>query len=153
MIAIAPTKESFKHFSDACQSDPLVAFSHLVLSVNGDYIGSLTTPPYELEDSYMLFSMTKSFASLAIGIARDHGLLQLSDPIITYFPQYASQKRGDYLDKITIRDLLTMSAGGEGEGYQAMVTSANWVESFFKQRFCYEPGTRFLYSTPCSHLL
>jgi CubicO group peptidase (beta-lactamase class C family) len=56
-------------------------------------------------------SMTKSVVSLLVGIAMDRGLIKdLDAPVISYFPEGADL-RAPGQDRITLRHLLTMSAG------------------------------------------
>jgi CubicO group peptidase (beta-lactamase class C family) len=56
-------------------------------------------------------SMTKSVVSLLVGIAMDRGLIEdLDVPVISYFPEDADLRMPDK-DPITLRHLLTMSAG------------------------------------------
>jgi len=57
------------------------------------------------------YSMTKSVVSLLVGIALDRGLIKdLDAPIFSYFPEYADL-RTPQRDRITLRNLLTMSSG------------------------------------------
>lgn len=142
--------EKVKLFSEKCQSQ--FEFNHLLLSLNGSLV-TATTEPYDLADPQMLFSMTKSITSLAIGIACDKGMISLEDKIISFFPECLPQVVSPNLEKLTIGHLLMMSPGTSQDGYQTMVSSSNWVKSFFAQEFDCEPGTTFLYSTPSSHLL
>jgi CubicO group peptidase (beta-lactamase class C family) len=57
-------------------------------------------------------SMTKSIISLLVGIELDRGLINLDAPVLSYFPEY-SDLRSPEKDRITLRHLLTMSAGLE----------------------------------------
>jgi CubicO group peptidase (beta-lactamase class C family) len=58
-------------------------------------------------------SMTKSVISLLVGIELDRGLIKdLDAPVLSYFPEY-SDLRSPEKDRITLRHLLTMSAGLE----------------------------------------
>jgi CubicO group peptidase (beta-lactamase class C family) len=55
--------------------------------------------------------MTKSVVSLLVGIAMDRGLIKdLDTPVVSYFPDNADLRMPDK-DPITLRHLLTMSAG------------------------------------------
>jgi CubicO group peptidase (beta-lactamase class C family) len=58
-------------------------------------------------------SVSKSVVSLVMGIAIDHGWIKSIDaPVFSFFPEYASLSTPEK-DRITIRDLLTMSSGLE----------------------------------------
>ena len=68
---------------------------------------------HAIDDLHDCRSISKSITSLCIGIAIDQGLIKsLDEPIIQYFPEYENyfdaQKR-----QITIKHLLTMTAGFE----------------------------------------
>jgi CubicO group peptidase (beta-lactamase class C family) len=56
------------------------------------------------------FSVAKSFVSTLIGIAIDEGLIgSVTDPVTEYLPELS--KRDPRFERITLRDLLTMSSG------------------------------------------
>ena len=56
------------------------------------------------------FSVAKSFVSTLVGIAIDEGLIGgVEDPVTKYLPELAARDRR--FQKITLRDLLTMSSG------------------------------------------
>jgi CubicO group peptidase (beta-lactamase class C family) len=56
-------------------------------------------------------SMIKSVVSLLLGIAVDRGMIkELDTPVFSFFPEYADL-RSPEKDRITLRNLLTMSAG------------------------------------------
>jgi CubicO group peptidase (beta-lactamase class C family) len=56
------------------------------------------------------FSISKTFASVAIGIAQAEGLLDLDDSVLTHLPQLATVA-APRVDLITIKHLLLMSSG------------------------------------------
>lgn len=56
------------------------------------------------------FSVAKSFLSTLIGIAIDEGLIgSVTDPVTEYLPELS--ERDPRFERITLRDLLTMSSG------------------------------------------
>jgi CubicO group peptidase (beta-lactamase class C family) len=56
------------------------------------------------------FSVSKSLLSTLVGIAIDEGLIEsVEDPITDYLPELAERDRR--FERITLRDLLTMSSG------------------------------------------
>lgn len=58
----------------------------------------------------MSFSVAKSFVSTLVGIAIDEGLIgSVEDPVTDYLPELAV--RDPRFERITLRDLLTMSSG------------------------------------------
>ena len=74
----------------------------------GQDIG-LTT--YDASMAHDERSISKSITSLTVGIAFDRGWLKdLAASVFSFFPEYADLRTPEK-DKITLRDLLTMSAG------------------------------------------
>ena len=58
-----------------------------------------------------LKSITKSVTSMLVGIGMDRGwIADISTPVFTYFPEH-SDMRSPEKDRITLRHVLTMSAG------------------------------------------
>jgi CubicO group peptidase (beta-lactamase class C family) len=71
-----------------------------------------THQPVDSETSYNWASITKTMTAIAILQLRDRGKLSLSDPAVRYVPELR-QVHDDFgpIDAITIRELLTHSAG------------------------------------------
>jgi CubicO group peptidase (beta-lactamase class C family) len=63
------------------------------------------------QSMFRIASMTKSFISMAILKLRDEGKIKLDDPIALYIPEMQDQQFIKDASIITIRDLLTHSAG------------------------------------------
>ncbi|WFU82167.1 serine hydrolase [Bradyrhizobium sp. CIAT3101] len=90
--------------------DDIVVIRHGVLVYERyyDYPHQMNYDPTTRHNGY---SMTKSVVSLLVGIAMDRGLIRdLDAPISSYLPDYAGLGASDK-DRITLRHLLTMSAG------------------------------------------
>ena len=71
-----------------------------------------THQPVDADTAYNWASITKTMTAIAILQLRDRGLLSLDDPAVHYVPELR-QVHDDFgpVDRITIRDLLTHSAG------------------------------------------
>ena len=71
-----------------------------------------THQPVDGETSYNWASITKTMTAIAILQLRDRGKLSLDDPAVRYVPELR-QVHDNFgpIDAITIRDLLTHSAG------------------------------------------
>ena len=67
--------------------------------------------PYAPDIPHTMYSVSKSFTSIAIGFAIDEGLLTLDTKVIDIFPEYRPQKYDENLEKLTVFHLLTMTAG------------------------------------------
>ncbi len=103
-----------------------------------------------------LFSGSKAFASVAVGIAEGEGRLSLSDCVLSYFPQY-KKIASDGAEKITVRDLLQMRAGHAKPLFSTDPDThereLDWAQLFFMQSMDYAAGTRFFYDNGCTYML
>jgi CubicO group peptidase (beta-lactamase class C family) len=59
-----------------------------------------------------MYSQTKSFVGIAIGLLEEDGLLRLDDAICTYFPDKVERYLPPYLRELTIRQMLMMRTAG-----------------------------------------
>ena len=63
-------------------------------------------------DRHQLFSLSKSFASSAVGIALGEGLVpSLDAPLVSFFPEFDSPAVTDRMRRVTLRHLLSMGMG------------------------------------------
>lgn len=104
--------------------------------------------PFSKEHQTMLYSVSKSFVSIAIGYLVEEEKISLEDSVLKYFDEIKPTK---YLNQITIRDLLTMQSGSNHE--QNILISSNWIEQYFMQDFNYLPGTHFHYNSMNTYIL
>lgn len=109
------------------------------------------------EKPSVLWSASKTFTSMAIGIARGEGLLDLDNKVIDYFKDDYDIPDNNYLKKMTIHDLLCMGSGHA----ECPIMKAEWtriipldiVKLFFDEPIKYEPGTRFTYDNSATYML
>ena len=108
--------------------------------------------PYEKGRMHRMFSITKSFTSLAVGALIAEGKLSLSDPICKYFPEYTPDDADPFLMSMTVQDLLMMRTCHKATTYK-INASAHWVQSFFTTAPDHRPGMIFKYDTSAAHTL
>ena len=83
---------------------------HSVLMMRGDsiiYEGYWA--PFNKDFNHRMYSVTKSFVSVAIGLCVEDGLISLDDKIIDHFPEKIDTEINEYLTRQTIREMLTMT--------------------------------------------
>lgn len=120
---------------------------------------------YGPDDEHQMQSTTKSLLSMLFGIAEDRGLLDTSQKLYDYFPDYRSKAAWDVRkDQITLKTLLTMTSGftcGEG-GYRKyggdgcdidMINSPDWLDFCLSGSMSHEPGRHYGYCTSCLTIL
>ena len=103
-------------------------------------------------------SVTKSVTSASVGIALDKGYLNSVDQkLVDFFPEYITDESDPMKKEISIRHLLTMSAGfkwnDRGPSMRNWYLSSNWVKSAIQLPQENTPGDIFNYNSSTSHLL
>ena len=111
--------------------------------------------PYTSELKHMLFSLSKSFTSTAVGLAVDEGLMSIEDKVIDYFPKDLPENISGNLLAMKIKHLLSMSTGHDEDTTHRVVSQkeGNWVKGFLELNVEHEPGTYFVYNTAATYML
>lgn len=128
-----------------------ILFHGIMILKDGKVIAKGQKSPYKAEDTHVMFSLSKSFTSAAIGFASDEGLLDVEDYVISFFPEMLTARPCENMAKMKIKHLLTMSTGHDVE--PQMRISENWEETFLRSYVALEPGSSFLYNTPATYML
>ncbi len=107
--------------------------------------------PYNADTPHVLYSMSKSITSTAVGFAVSEGLINLNDRVSNFFPEYVMSKR-PFNRMITIRTLLTMHSDKlitvlEEKG------NKDWVAGFMNATFLLPPNTKFNYISENTFML
>ena len=110
--------------------------------------------PYKPDLRHTLYSTSKSFTSTAIGFAVNEKLLTVNDKVISFFPDQLPDSVSPFLADMTVKDLLTMSAGQSPEPTGAIRSAGpGWVKSFLAFPVTNDPGTTFLYNSMATFML
>ncbi len=119
--------------------------------------------PYDAATPHLLFSLSKSFTSTAVGFAVAEGKLGLDDALLQAFPADAPAQPSENLRQMRVRDLLRMATGQQTEPAFWLETAtpdslrgtpaASWVRRFLAHPVPFKPGTHFLYDTPATYML
>jgi CubicO group peptidase (beta-lactamase class C family) len=107
--------------------------------------------PFEKTALHPLYSVSKSFLSIAVGYLVEEKKVCVDAPWLRYCPEYADKAVDPEFQKVTVRNLLTMSLGQDAEA--AAHGDDDWAQCVVGKRFSYTPGTKFFYNSMCSHLL
>lgn len=111
--------------------------------------------PYQAEDKHLLFSLSKSFTSTAVGLAASEGLLTLDDKVVDWFPDQLPANVPDNLAAMRIRHLLMMGTGHAQDTTERMVSDPerNFVRGFLNIPVEHEPGSHFVYNNGATYML
>lgn len=122
---------------------------------------------YSRETRHALYSVTKSFTSALIGICLTQGFIDsINMPVLEFFPEYKNSIANYDLskEKITIRDLLTMTSGFKWDEWTTsyndpdndvmkLIQSNDWIKYVLDLPMSHTPGTYITYNSGVSNLL
>ena len=129
--------------------------THNLILMKGDHIFfEKYWAPFHKDFLHRMYSVTKSFVSLAVGFAEQDGLLNLDDKIEAYFPAEIKDQTDEAMRNQTIRHMLMMSTAKQ---------PADWFNARTddRVRFYFEnttinsrpSGTIYEYDSPGSFVL
>lgn len=126
---------------------------HSILMLRGnDIFFERYWAPFTADMPHRMYSVTKSFVSVAIGLLLDEGKLSLDDPIVKYFPDKQPEVVSEWMAGQTIRHMLMMSTSLAG---------VNWFQPGVVDRTAYyfaqtpnrPSGTLYDYDSTGSYIL
>ena len=141
--------EGIVRFLDDMQERHLHLHKLMILR-HGQLIAETSYAPWTNDKPHMLFSLTKSFTSTAVGFAVQDGLLKVTDHLVDFFPEYLPAEPCENMKKITVKHLLTMNSGHLNE---PPMRGENWERGFMQSYVQFEPGTHFMYNTCGTYML
>lgn len=108
---------------------------------------------FNVDTKHRMYSVGKSFTSIAIGLLQNEGKIKITDNICDYFKDKLP-KEGvhPYINQTTIKNMLMMETPHKSTTYKRY-NSDDWVKSFFDVEPSYAPGTIFSYDTSSTHVL
>jgi CubicO group peptidase (beta-lactamase class C family) len=131
--------------------DKIDTLHSFMLVRHGHVIAEGWWKPEAPDKPHVLYSLSKSFNSTAVGLAIAEGKLSLDDPVLKFFPGEAPAEPSENLKAMKVRDLLTMTCGHDSEAKSSRGAPA--VKDFLAQPVPHKPGTHFLYNTLGSYTL
>lgn len=111
---------------------------------------------YTKDDVLHIASVTKSIISILIGMAIDKGYINnVEQKVLEFFPDYTVKRGEKTIQKVTIKDLLTMTAPYKykSEPYTKVYSSDDWVKATLDLLGGRGHIGEFKYSTVGAHIL
>lgn len=134
----------------------------LTLIRNGYLLLDANFYPYDGSQPHNMASVTKTITATLISIAADQGKLRLDQPVLSFFPERSVANRDSRKERMTVRDLVSMSSGLECLGppdypdeptLWDMEASSDFVQFTLDLPMATDPGTTWSYCSPGTHLL
>lgn len=128
--------------------------THSFIMARGkDIFGEGYYAPFDKDFKHRMYSVSKSFVSIAVGLAVEDGLLSLDDKMVKFFPEYRNEHTNALLENMTIREILTMeTCKSKRTGWFASGTEDR-CEVYFREAADRISGTTWNYDSPASFML
>jgi CubicO group peptidase (beta-lactamase class C family) len=117
---------------------------------NGKVIAEAWWSPESADKPHVLWSLSKSFTSTAVGLAVADGKLSIDDPVLKFFEEEAPAEQSANLKAMRVKDLLTMATGHQDE--VNLREQKEWAKAFLAHPVPHKPGTHFKYNTPATYM-
>lgn len=112
--------------------------------------------PFNKDFMHRLYSSSKTYVSIAVGMLIGEGKLRLEDKIMELLPEYANTEQHKWMKECTVEDALKMSVPMLTDTYFAL-DYKEWAWTFFnhptRSKALKPAGTVFNYNTSGSFIL
>ncbi|WP_375388831.1 serine hydrolase domain-containing protein [uncultured Amnibacterium sp.] len=139
-------------FVDVLEQHPGIDPHSLMIVRHGSVVAEGWWAPYSPDRLHLLYSLSKTFLSTAVGFAVQEGLLSLDDAVADHFPEFRDELP-EASRRILVRHALAMASGHDAEMAQIAVQTdpREPVRGFLLHAPEHEPGTWFAYNQPANH--
>ncbi|WP_436762748.1 serine hydrolase domain-containing protein [Streptosporangium sp. V21-05] len=127
----------------------------VVIVRHGHVVAEGWWAPYSAERPHLLYSLTKSFTSVAVGLAIADGLLSLDDRVVDVLPDHVPAGISERGRRLTVHHLLSMTAGHRTDSLAEAwrLEPGDLVKGFLRVPFPEAEGTRHAYDNPTTFVL
>jgi CubicO group peptidase (beta-lactamase class C family) len=141
-------------FLDAVEATGLDLHSFMLLR-HGYVVAEGWWAPYRADQVSLLYSLSKSFTSTAVGMAESEGLLSVDDPVVSFLPDKVPPGgSSSYFAAMKVRHLLAMASGHAEDTWATLAKAGpDIVRTFLALPPDKEPGTLFCYNQGCTYTL
>ncbi len=128
-----------------------VNFHSFLLLKNDKVFAEAYYAPYTDMQLQTVYSLSKSFTSVAMGLAQEEGILSLDERIVDIFADEVKTLMQDapspQMEALTLRDCLRMATGQPQEMH-----GFDMIATFLNMPFEDMPGERFRYNTMATYM-
>jgi len=124
----------------------------MILLHEGSKVFETYAHDFNIETRKNVYSVSKSFTSIAIGILLDKSLINLENFVLFYFTDEVKSYLPEY-ESLKVKHLLTMTVGQETDEFHNITPTKNPFEMFFNIPLKNKPGETFFYSNFSSFIL
>ena len=130
-----------------------VVLHSLLLLKGNDLFGEYYWAPYHADFNHRMYSETKSYVGVAIGLLEEEGKINLDDKMIKYFPEKIDGEVNEFLKEQTIRQMLTMTTSHVSPWWFGTEDPDRVHEYINAGENPHPAGTKWRYDSAGSHLM
>lgn len=135
---------------DSLHALPLTDMHAVVVMRHGKVIGEMYPKPYAPEYRHTMYSCSKTFVGVAVGLAVADNRLRVEDRVATFFPELLPDTVSPELASMTVRHLLMMSSGVKPD-WNMRSRGKEWIRTFLAKPVN-KPG-EYAYDSMVSYML
>ncbi|MET0496356.1 MAG: serine hydrolase [Actinoplanes sp.] len=142
-------------FVSALAPLPDVELHSLMVLRHGHVVDERWWHPYAAETPHLLYSLSKSFTSTALGLAVGEGTVDLDATVLSYFPEFDAEVTDERSRSTLVRHVAAMAGGHEAETFERArkAGDGDLLLGLLLTPPEHDPGTIFAYNQPCTHAL
>lgn len=139
-----------QEFMDTLMQDTRTEIHSCIVMRHGHVVAEVYPQPWQKDYRHTMYSVSKTFTSVAVGMCIQDSLIALSDTIGKFISMPASATRN--VRAITVRDLLTMQSGIPVDT-KIRIHETEWLRAYLSKKNTAVPGTRWAYDSIMSYIL
>ena len=133
-----------------------------MLARHGHVVAEGWWRPYAAERAQLVYSVSKSLTSTAVGFLVHEGVISLDDPVLDHLPHLAPQRLHPNWSRVTVRHCLTMTVGHDADAWDPAFVGTDadvrrpgtdWLPIVLAMTPEHDPGTTFAYNQVATYLL
>ncbi|MCO8275836.1 beta-lactamase family protein [Actinoplanes sp. TRM 88003] len=136
--------------------DALTVECHSLMIVRrGRVVAEGWWAPYSSSRPHLLYSLTKSFTSIAVGLAIADGRLTLDDKVVDVLPGHVPPDASERARQVTVHHLLSMTSGHRTDSLPEawQLEPDDLTKGFLRVPFPDAPGARHAYDNATTYVL
>lgn len=122
---------------------------------HGHVVAEARWAPYSADRPHLLYSLTKSFTSIAVGLAIADGVLTLDDRVVDVLPDHVPADISEQGRRLTVNHLLSMTTGHRSDSLAEAwrLEPDDLTKGFLRVPFADVEGTRHTYDDATTYVL
>lgn len=130
------------------------AIMHSILLVrHGKVFAEHYWAPFNENSLQRMYSQTKSYTSIALGLLEEEGKLSFDDKIVDHFPEKINGELPEHLKELRVKDMLTMTTAGSPRNWFVEGNPDRTNHYFHGRNYTHAPATYWKYDSAGSQVL